>query len=129
MSSINIAGVTLPREKIITYALTYVKGIGLTTSKKILAKCGIDPLKRSYDITDLEAAKIRDCIEEMGVLTEGELDRSTRDSIDRLKKSRCLRGLRHEYRLPVRGQRTKTNARTRKGKKKMAVAGKKKPTK
>ena len=120
-----IAGVNLPSQKRVVIALTYVMGIGNTTAKKICAKAGIADNQRTKDLTDDEQAKIRDVIEEMGITMEGDLRREVSINIKRLMDMACLRGLRHRRGLPVRGQRTKTNARTRKGPA-VAIAGKKK---
>ena len=118
-----IAGVDLPREKRIEIALTYIFGIGLTTSKKILASTGVSPDTRTKDLTDEEAQRIRTEIENNHKV-EGDLRREVAMNIKRLMDIGCYRGLRHRLGLPVRGQRTRTNARTRKGPKR-TVAGKK----
>ncbi len=118
-----IAGVDLPRDKRIEIALTYIYGIGRSSAKKILEKTGIDPDKRTKDITEEEAAKLREVIENEYTI-EGDLRREIRSNIQRLIEIGCYRGLRHRRGLPVRGQRTRTNARTRKGKRK-TVAGRK----
>lgn len=122
-----IAGVDLPREKRIEIGLTYIFGIGLTTSKKILAATGVDPNRRVKDLTEDEAQKIRAELEN-NYKVEGDLRREVSMNIKRLMDIGCYRGLRHRAGLPVRGQHTKTNARTRKGPKR-TVAGKKKATK
>lgn len=122
-----IAGVDLPREKRIEIGLTYIFGIGLTTSKKILAATGVDPNRRVKDLTEDEAQKIRAELEN-NYKVEGDLRREVSMNIKRLMDIGCYRGLRHRVGLPVRGQHTKTNARTRKGPKR-TVAGKKKATK
>ena len=109
-----IAGVDLPREKRIEIALTYIFGIGLSRSKQILRDTGVDPNKRVKDLTDDEVAKIRDYIDK-NFKVEGELRAEIAGNIKRLIDIRCYRGLRHLRGLPVRGQRTRTNARTRKG--------------
>ena len=119
-----IAGVDLPRDKRIEIALTYIYGIGLTTSKKLLAKSGINPDTRARDLTEDEVVKLRDLIEE-DVMVEGDLRRDIQMDIKRLIDIGCYRGRRHRLGLPVRGQNTKNNARTRKGPKKL-VQGKKK---
>ena len=119
-----IAGVDLPRDKRIEIALTYIFGIGLTTSQKLLAKTGINPDTRTRDLTEDEVVKLRDAIDK-SVLVEGDLRRERQMNIKRLVDIGCYRGRRHRLGLPVRGQNTKNNARTRKGPKK-AVAGKKK---
>ena len=120
-----IAGVDLPREKRIEVALTYIYGIGLPSSKKILEATSIDPDRRVKDLTEEEAQKLRSEIEEH-YRVEGDLRREVTMNIKRLIEIGCYRGMRHKFGLPVRGQRTKTNARTRKGPRR-AVAGKKKP--
>jgi len=120
-----ISGVDLPKEKRIEIGLTYVYGVGRTTSNKILAAAGIDPDTRVRDLTQEDEAKIRDAINTGGYLVEGELRRDTALNIKRLVEINCYRGQRHRRGLPVRGQRTKTNARTRKGPRK-TVANKKK---
>ena len=119
-----IAGVDLPKDKRIEIALTYVYGIGRTTATKILEETGINPDIRVKDLTDEDEAKIRDIIDEK-YLVEGDLRRQTALNIKRLTEIGCYRGLRHRKGLPVRGQRSKTNARTRKGPKR-TVANKKK---
>ena len=119
-----IAGVDIPNQKRVEIALTYIYGIGLTSSKKILATTGIDPDKRAKDLTEDEIAKLRDEIENHYTV-EGELRREVALNIKRLVEINCYRGIRHRKGLPVRGQRTKTNARTRKGPAK-TIANKKK---
>lgn len=119
-----IAGVDLPRDKRVEIGLTYILGIGLSSSRKILAKTGVNPDTRVRDLTEDEVQKIREVIgSEYKV--EGDLRRETALNIKRLIEVNSYRGKRHRAGLPVRGQRTKTNARTRKGPRK-AVAGKKK---
>lgn len=120
-----ISGVDLPREKRIEVALTYITGIGATTSKKILAKTGVSPEKRVTEITSEEIAAIRDEITEH-YKVEGALRSETQMNIKRLMDIGCYRGLRHRRNMPCRGQRTHTNARTRRGKRSTAVAKKKK---
>ena len=120
-----IAGIDLPKEKRIEIALTYVYGIGRKTANDILAKSGVNPDTRVKELTDDDEAKIRDAIEELGVVLEGDLRREVALNIKRLVEINCFRGTRHRKGLPVRGQRTKTNARTRKGPKK-TIANKKK---
>ena len=120
-----IAGVDLPREKRIEIGMTYIYGIGRPTADKILAASGINPDTRVRDITDDEVKKISEIIEEMGILVEGDLRREVALNIKRLQEIGCYRGIRHRKGLPVRGQKTKTNARTRKGPKR-TVANKKK---
>ncbi|MCA1006226.1 SSU ribosomal protein S13P [Rhodococcus sp. OK519] len=119
-----LAGVDLPREKRMEIALTYIYGIGRTTSKEILTATGVNPDLRSKDLTDEDLAKLREYIEE-SVKVEGDLRREVQADIRRKIEIGCYQGLRHRRGLPVRGQRTKTNARTRKGPKR-TVAGKKK---
>ena len=119
-----IAGIDLPREKRIEIGLTYIYGIGATRAKEILAKTGIDADIRVKDLTDDQEAQLREVIEHQ-YLIEGDLRRATAMNIKRLSEIGCYRGLRHRRGLPVRGQRTKTNARTRKGPKK-TIANKKK---
>ncbi|MBR6916719.1 MAG: 30S ribosomal protein S13 [Clostridia bacterium] len=119
-----ISGVDIPNQKRVEIALTYIYGIGLTSSKKILAKTGIDPDKRAKDLTEDEISKLRDEIENH-YKVEGELRREVALNIKRLVEIKCYRGIRHRRGLPVRGQRTKTNARTRKGPAK-TIANKKK---
>ena len=119
-----LVGVDLPRDKRIEVALTYIYGIGLTTSKKILAETGINPDTRSNDLTEEELGKLRDYIQG-NLVTEGDLRREVSQNVKRLMEIGCYRGLRHRKGLPVRGQRTHTNARTRKGPKRQ-IGGKKK---
>ena len=119
-----ISGVDLPREKRVEIGLTYIYGIGLTTSKRILAETGIDPDKRVKDLTDDEVAKLREYIDH-NLTVEGDLRRDIAFDIKRLIEIGSYRGTRHRKGLPVRGQRSKTNARTRKGPKK-TIANKKK---
>ena len=119
-----IAGVDLPNEKRVEIGLTYIFGIGLTTSKKILADTGINPDTRAKDLTEDEVAKLRDEIEN-SYTVEGDLRRDVALNIKRMVEINCYRGIRHRKGLPVRGQRTKTNARTRKGPAK-TIANKKK---
>ena len=120
-----IAGVDLPREKRIEIGLTYVYGIGRTTSNKILAEAGVNPDTRVRNITDDEVKRISEAIEKLNVTVEGDLRREIAMNIKRLQEIGCYRGIRHRKGLPVRGQNTKTNARTRKGPKR-TVANKKK---
>ena len=119
-----IAGIDLPRNKRIEVALTYIYGIGRSTSQEILTKAGVNYDTRSDDLTEVEVGKIRDIIDREGKV-EGDLRREVSMNIKRLMDLGCYRGLRHRRGLPVRGQKTKTNARTRKGPRK-TVAGKKK---
>ena len=120
-----IAGVDLPREKRIEIGLTYIYGIGRASADRILEKAGVNPDTRVRDITDEEVGKIRDAIEELEIPVEGDLRREIQLNIKRLQEIGCYRGIRHRKGLPVRGQKTKTNARTRKGPKR-TVANKKK---
>ena len=124
VSMARLVGVDLPRNKRIEIALTYIYGIGLTTSKKILADTGINPDTRSDDLTEEELVKLRDYIQE-NLHVEGDLRRDVQQNVKRLMEIGCYRGLRHRRGLPVRGQRTHTNARTRKGPRKQ-IGGKKK---
>ena len=119
-----IAGVDLPRDKRIEIGLTYIYGIGRTSSDKILAAAGVNPDTRVRDLTDEEVKKISTVIEEM-MMVEGDLRREVALNIKRLQEIGCYRGIRHRKGLPVRGQNTKNNARTRKGPKR-TVANKKK---
>ena len=120
-----IAGVDLPREKRIEIGLTAVYGIGRTTATEILAKAGVNPDIRVKDLTDDDLAKIREVMANEEYKVEGDLRRDTALDIKRLVEIGCYRGMRHRKGLPVRGQRTKTNARTRKGPRK-TMANKKK---
>ena len=122
-----IAGVDLPREKRVEVGLTYIYGIGLTTSQQIIAETGINPDTRVKDLSENEISKLREYIEHH-LKVEGDLRRDVSLNIKRLMEIGSYRGVRHRRGLPVRGQRSKTNARTRKGPKKQ-VAGKKKATK
>ena len=119
-----IAGVNLPLNKRTEVGLTYVHGIGDSTARKIIAESGVDPDTRVGDLTEDEVIKLRDGVEAYTV--EGDLRRERSQNVKRLMEIGCYRGLRHRRGLPVRGQNTKTNARTRKGPKRMSVAGKKK---
>jgi len=120
-----IAGVDLPKAKRIEIGLTYVFGIGRKTANDILTAAGVNPDTRVKDLTDAEEAKIREVIDANGYMVEGDLRRETALNIKRLIEINCYRGQRHRKGLPVRGQRTKTNARTRKGPRK-TIANKKK---
>jgi small subunit ribosomal protein S13 len=123
-----IAGINIPLNKRIEVGLTYIYGIGRSSSNTLLTKAGIDRDTYVRDLTEDEVAKLRDLIDnEMAV--EGDLRRERSQAIKRLMEIGCYRGLRHRRGLPVRGQNTKTNARTRKGPRRMQVAGKKKATK
>ena len=123
-SMARISGVDLPKDKRIEIGLTYVYGIGRTSAKKILEETGINPSTRVKDLTEAEEAPLRDCIDKNYVV-EGDLRRSVALDIKRLTEIGCYRGTRHRRGLPVRGQRSKTNARTRKGPKR-TIANKKK---
>ena len=120
-----IAGVDLPREKRVEIGLTYVYGIGRVTANKILAEAGVNPDTRVRELTDEEVKKISEAMEKLDVTVEGDLKREIALNIKRLQEIGCYRGVRHRKGLPVRGQKTKTNARTRKGPKR-TVANKKK---
>ena len=119
-----IAGVNLPLNKRSEIGLTYIYGIGRSTANKILKEVGVSPDTYVRDLTEDEVAKLRTAIDE-GLSVEGDLRRERSQDIKRLQEIACYRGLRHRRGLPVRGQKTKTNARTRKGQKRMQVAGKK----
>jgi small subunit ribosomal protein S13 len=110
-----VAGVDLPRNKRMEYALTYINGIGRTKSREILKAAGVSLDKRSDALDDNETRRIREIIEQMGLKIEGDIQREISMNIKRLMDLGCYRGLRHRRSLPVHGQRTKTNARTRKG--------------
>ncbi len=120
-----IAGVNLPLNKRSEIGLTYIYGVGRSTSAKLLEQVGINPDTYIRDLTEDEVTKLRDTIDE-NLTVEGDLRRERSQDIKRLQEIGCYRGLRHRRGLPVRGQKTKTNARTRKGPKRMQVAGKKK---
>ena len=119
-----LVGVDLPRNKRIESALTYIYGIGLTTAKEIIAATGVDPDIRVKDLSEKDLAKLRDYIQQ-NLKVEGDLHREVSQNVKRLMEIGCYRGLRHRRGLPVRGQRTHTNARTRKGPRKQ-IGGKKK---
>ena len=119
-----IAGVDLPREKRVEIGLTYIYGIGLSTSQKILKDAGVDPDTRVKDLTDEQVNSIRKVLDEDEYKLEGDLRREVALNIKRLTEIGCYRGLRHRRGLPVRGQRTKTNARTRKGPRKLVSKSK-----
>ena len=119
-----LIGVDLPRNKRVEIGLTYIYGIGLTTSKKILSETGINPDTRTDDLTEEELTRLRDYIQN-NLTVEGDLHREVSQNVKRLMEIGCYRGLRHRRGLPVRGQRTHTNARTRKGPRKQ-IGGKKK---
>jgi small subunit ribosomal protein S13 len=122
-----IAGVNIPLNKRVEVGLTYVFGVGRSTSNKLLSEVEIDRDTYVRDLTDDEVVKLRNAVDQLTV--EGDLRRERSQDIKRLQEIGCYRGLRHRRGLPVRGQRTKTNARTRKGPRRMQVAGKKKATK
>ena len=122
-----IAGVNLPLNKRAEVGLTYVFGVGPSTARQILSETGISPDTCVKDLTEDEVVKLRDAVEDKAV--EGDLRRERSQNVKRLMEIGSYRGLRHRRGLPVRGQRTKTNARGRKGPRRMSVAGKKKPTK
>jgi small subunit ribosomal protein S13 len=119
-----VAGVDLPNEKRVEIGLTYVFGIGLTRSREVLAKTGVNPDTRCRDLTETEVARLREVIE-ADYTVEGDLRREVAMNIKRLIEIGSYRGLRHRRSLPVRGQRTRTNARTRRGGSRRTVAGKK----
>ncbi len=120
-----IAGLDLPRQKPIHIALTYIYGIGRTLSSKILNKLNILSTKRVIDLNEEEISKLREEVEKSGLQVEGDLRRVEGLNVKRLIEINCYRGQRHRKGLPTRGQRTKTNARTRRGRKRVTVAGKK----
>jgi small subunit ribosomal protein S13 len=120
-----IAGVNVPTNKRVEVGLTYVHGIGQSTASKIVRDAGVDPDTYVKDLTDDEVVKLREAVESREV--EGDLRRDRSQNIKRLSEIGSYRGLRHRRGLPVHGQRTKTNARTRKGPKKMSIAGRRKP--
>ena len=120
-----IAGIDLPREKRIEIALQYIYGVGPANAAKMLALTGINPDTRVKDLAEDDEKKLRDALDTLQIRVEGDLRREVQGNIKRLMDIGCYRGLRHRRGLPVRGQRTKTNARTRKGPKR-TVAGKKK---
>lgn len=122
-----IAGINIPVNKRIEIGLTYIFGIGRSTALKILAETGIDPDTQVKDLTEDEVIKLRNAVEAYEV--EGDLRRERSQSVKRLMEIGAYRGLRHRRGLPVRGQRTKTNARGRKGPRRMSIAGKRKPGK
>lgn len=121
---VRIAGIDLPRAKRVEYALTKIYGIGIISSQNILAKANIDVNVRTFDLTDENVSSIREILE-AEYIVESDLRRKVSLNIKRLSEINCLRGKRHRLQLPLRGQRTRTNARTRRGSKK-TVAGKKK---
>ena len=123
-----ISGVNIPLNKRVEIGLTYIYGVGRSTSGQLLAQLGIEPDRKVRDLTEDEVIKLRELID-TDLTVEGDLRRERSQNIKRLQEIGCYRGLRHRRGLPVRGQNTKTNARTRKGPKRMSVAGKKKATK
>jgi small subunit ribosomal protein S13 len=123
-----IAGINIPLNKRVEVGMTYIYGIGRPMSNKLLAEAGVDPDTYVRDLTDDEVSKLRDLIDR-DVTVEGDLRREQSQNNKRLMEIGCYRGMRHRRNLPVRGQNTQTNARTRKGPKRMQVAGKKKATK
>jgi small subunit ribosomal protein S13 len=123
-----IAGINIPLNKRVEVGMTYIYGIGRPMSNRLLAEAGVDPDTYVRDLTDDEVSKLRDLIDR-DVIVEGDLRRERSQNIKRLMEIGCYRGMRHRRNLPVRGQNTKTNARTRKGPKRMQVAGKKKAAK
>jgi small subunit ribosomal protein S13 len=122
-----IAGVNIPLNKRVEVGLTYVYGVGQSSAAEIVKEVGVDPNTAVKDLTEDEIVKLRDAVEARDV--EGDLRRERSQDIKRLQEIGSYRGLRHRRGLPVRGQRTKTNARGRKGPKRMSIAGRKKPTK
>jgi len=120
-----IAGVNLPLNKRVEIGLTYVHGVGRSTANQVLDKVGVDPNTYVKDLTEEETVKLRDAVEDLEV--EGDLRRDRSQNIKRLSEIGSYRGVRHRRGLPTRGQRTKTNARGRKGPRRMSIAGKKKP--
>ena len=129
-TNIRILGIDIPVKKQIMYSLRYIHGIGMTTSKRLCEEAQIEPTKRAQDLSDNEIQKLRSMIEKDPEKYEGGLRQGVFQHIKRLKDIRAYRGIRHKLGLPVRGQRTRHNARTRKGKVKVAVGGlKKKETK
>jgi small subunit ribosomal protein S13 len=123
-----ISGVNIPLNKRVEIGLTYIYGIGRSTSNHMLAELGIEPDRKVRDLTEEEVIKLRELIDR-DYTVEGDLRRERSQNVKRLQEIGCYRGLRHRRGLPVHGQNTKTNARTRKGPKRMQVAGKKKATK
>ncbi len=119
-----ISGVNIPLNKRVEVGLTYIYGIGRSTSNRLLSEVGVEPDRKVRDLTEEEVIKLREVIDG-GLMVEGDLRRERSQNIKRLQEIGCYRGLRHRRGLPVRGQKTKTNARTRKGPKRMQVAGKK----
>lgn len=122
---VRLVGVDLPRNKKIAYALTYIHGIGLTSAKKIIKSAGIDSETRVYNITTEQSILLRQTLEDLNLKLEGDLRRFNGLNIKRLSEINCHRGKRHRANLPVRGQRTRTNARSRRGAKKTGTGKKK----
>ena len=122
---VRLVGVDLPRNKRIAYALTYIHGIGLTSAKKIIEVANISPETRTNDLTTEETVALRQALEDLDLKLEGDLRRFNGLNIKRLNEINCHRGKRHRNNLPVRGQRTRTNARSRRGSKKTVTSGKK----
>jgi small subunit ribosomal protein S13 len=120
-----IAGINIPLNKRVEVGLTYIYGVGTSQARKMLAEAGVEPDRKVRDLTEDEVRKLRDAIDQ-NLTVEGDLRRERSQNVKRLMEIGCYRGLRHRRGLPVDGQRTKTNARTRKGPKRMQVAGKKK---
>ena len=120
-----ISGINIPLNKRVEIGLTYIYGIGRSKSNELLAQLGIEPDRKVRDLTEEEVVKLRDLIDS-SMMVEGDLRRERSQNIKRLQEIGCYRGMRHRRGLPVRGQNTKTNARTRKGPKRLQVAGKKK---
>jgi small subunit ribosomal protein S13 len=123
-----ISGVNIPLNKRVEIGLTYIYGIGRSTSNELLAKVGVEPDRKVRDLTEEEVVRLRELIDG-SLMVEGDLRRERSQNIKRLQEIGCYRGLRHRRGLPVHGQNTKTNARTRKGPKRMQIAGKKRATK
>jgi small subunit ribosomal protein S13 len=123
-----ISGVNIPLNKRVEIGLTYIYGIGRSTSNQLLAQVGIEPDRKVRDLTEDDVIKLREVIDS-SLMVEGDLRRERSQNVKRLQEIGCYRGLRHRRGLPVRGQNTKTNARTRKGPKRMQVAGKKRAAK
>ena len=122
---VRLVGVDLPRNKRIAYALTYIHGIGLTSAKQIIEVANMSPETRTNDLTTEEAVALRQALENSDLKLEGDLKRFTGLNIKRLNEINCHKGKRHRNNLPVRGQRTRTNARTRRGSKKTVTSNKK----
>lgn len=122
---VRLVGVDLPKNKRIEYALTYIHGIGLTSAKKIIAMANVNAEKRTNDLTTEETIALRQALEQSDLKLEGDLRRFNGLNIKRLNEINCYRGKRHRSSLPVRGQRTRTNARSRRGSKKTVTSGKK----